>query len=177
MKSKPLPPLEELKEFLDYNPDTGVITWIKNRSGVKLGQVAGTINTLGYVIILFTPYRSKLKHSEKFILAHRVAYYMYYGVDPLEKMIDHIDGNRSNNKINNLRLATNQQNLFNQGLSKNNTSGIKGVSWSNEKQKWVAQIFLNGRNIILGRYTHKEDAIKTRKEAEINYHGKFRKQD
>ena len=99
MKAKPLPPLEELKEFLDYNPDTGIFTWIKkpNRR-IKVGQVAGKMSTKGYVQIGF---------KGIYYFAHRLAYYMYHGVDPLENLVDHKHNPTSNNKIDNLRLASN----------------------------------------------------------------------
>ena len=77
MKAKPLPPLEELKEFLDYNPDTGLITWIKRRQSIKVGQVAGRMTKNGYVRVTF-------KGID--YLAHRLAYYMHHGIDPLENL-------------------------------------------------------------------------------------------
>lgn len=168
MKYTPLPPLEELKEFLDYNPDTGIFTWIKPRSGSRLNQVAGNLH-LGYIRITF-----KYEHYR----AHRLAYYMYYGIDPLEKLIDHIDGDKSNNKIKNLRLATKSQNNMNRiSLGINNTSGISGVSWHKNNKNWRARIQLNGVAKHLGCFTNKEDAIKARKEAEIKYFGDFRSKD
>jgi hypothetical protein len=146
MKYRPMPPLEELKEFLDYNPDTGIFTWIKKSSiPVKVGQVAGRANGNGYV-------RIKFKGRDYF--AHRLAYYMYHGVDPLEKCIDHIDGDKANNKIDNLRLAS--------------------VSWHKSSKKWRAYIMINGESKHLGLFTNKEDAIKARREAKIKYIGDFR---
>ena len=162
MKAKPLPPLEELKEFLDYNPDTGIITWKKARRGIRVGQVAGGSDLLGYFVILFNYKQYK---------AHRLAYYMYHGIDPLEKLVDHIDGNPLNNKIDNLRLATNEENQRNRSISKNNTSGTTGVTWIKECQRWRAHI----KKINLGHFINKEDAIQTRIEAEKKYFGEFRR--
>ena len=167
MKAKPLPPLEELKEFLDYNPDTGIFTWIKkpNRR-VKVGQVAGTMTSKGYVRIQFKGIR---------YLAHRLAYYMYHGVDPLENLVDHKYGDKSNNKIKDLKLATHAQNCINRfNLNRNNTSGVLGVSWCKFRKKWRVQIMVNGKKKHLGYFINKEDAIKARKEAEIKYIGDFR---
>jgi len=172
MKAKPLPPLEELKEFLGYNPDTGIFTWIKPRSG-RCNHVAGSLRTTGitkgYIYIKFknTVYR-----------ANRLAYYMHHGKDPLEKLVDHIDGDKSNNKINNLRLATKSQNAMNRvNLASNNTSGIKGVHWCNRASKWVASIKVNAVQKFLGYFINKEDAIKARKEYEIKYFGEFRRRE
>ena len=166
MRHNPLPPLEELKEFLDYNPDTGLITWIKPRQKVKVGNVAGRTVSDGYIQIIF-------KH--RCYLAHRLAYYMYHGVDPLEKLVDHIDGDQSNNKIKNLRLASNAQNCSNRvNLNSNNNSGVIGVCWDKIVKKWRAHIMINGKQKYLGYFINKEDAIKARKEAEIKYFGEFR---
>jgi hypothetical protein len=167
MKYRPMPPLEELKEFLDYNPDTGIFTWIKKpNKRIKVGQVAGRASGNGYV-------RIKFKHIDYF--AHRLAYYMYHGVDPLEKCIDHIDGDKANNKIDNLRLASFFQNQMNRvNLNRNNTSGVIGVSWHKSSKKWRAYIMINGEPKHLGLFTNKEDAIKARREAKIKYIGDFR---
>jgi hypothetical protein len=167
MKYRPMPPLEEFKEFLDYNPDTGIFTWIKkpNRR-IKVGQVAGKANGNGYMRITF-------KTIDYF--AHRLAYYMYHGVDPLGKCIDHIDGDKANNKIDNLRLASNVQNGMNRvNLPSNNTSGVRGVCWHKRLKKWQVQIIVNKVYKYLGLFTNKEDAIKVRREAEIKYFGDFR---
>ena len=135
MRYKPLPPLEELKEFLDYNPDTGIFIWKKQvAQNIKVGQEAGAMNSNGYIQIRFknSPY-----------LAHRLAYYMYYGIHPLEKLVDHIDGDKTNNKIDNLRLATNSQNGMNRvSLAINNTSGATGVVWNKTKKSGQLELRL-----------------------------------
>jgi len=175
MKSKPLPPLEELKEFLDYNPDTGIFTWKKqicNR--IKVGQITGYTNSRGYKTIFF--------NCENWQL-HRIAYYMYYGVDPLENEVDHQNGNRLDNTIKNLRLATLSLNRKNRKLNKNNTSGKTGVVWVGKPSKgrpyWKCDIGVNGKRIHLGCFEkdEKDKAIQARIEAEIKYFGEFRRQD
>ena len=163
-----MPPLEELKEFLDYNPDTGIFTWIKKPcKKINVGQQAGTINNKGYIQITFRGF---------LYLAHRLAYYMYHGVDPLENLVDHKYGDKSNNKIKDLRLANNSQNGANHiKLRSDNTSGVTGVYWCKTRKKWVAAIKVNGKRKQLGGYfINKEDAIKARKEGEIKYFGDFR---
>jgi|TARA_R110002020_G_scaffold425568_1_gene635007 hypothetical protein len=168
MKHKPLPPLEELKEFLHYNPDTGVITWIKKPSNrVKVGQVAGVMNSGTYYI--------QIRFKGISYLAHRLAYYMHHGVDPLENLVDHKYGDRSNNRIKDLRLASNAQNCINRvNLNRNNTSGAIGLYWDKNAKKWRVQIMVNGKRKHLGYFINKEDAIKARKEAEIKYIGEFK---
>jgi hypothetical protein len=167
MKFNPLPPLEELKESLDYNPDTGIFIWKKQIANtIKVGQVAGSMSSKGYIIVTF----KRIKY-----LANRLAYYMYHGVDPLEKMVDHKNDPTTNNKIDNLRLASNAQNQMNRvNLPSNNTSGVIGVYWDKFYKKWRAVIMINGKGKHLGYFINKEDAIKARKEGEIKYHGDFR---
>lgn len=89
------------------------------------------------------------------------------------KKYDHIDRNELNNRKNNLRICTHQENCFNKSLPSNNTSGVIGVVWDKERKKWAAQIGLNEKCIHLGRYDNKESAIKARLEAEIQYYGEF----
>jgi len=167
-KNLPLPPLEELKEFLDYNPDTGVIIWKKQSSNIEIGQEAGSVNGKGYRIIHF---------KNKYYLAHRLAYYMYHGIDPLKQLLDHENLNKQDNCIKNLRLATWPENGRNRGPNKNNTSGVTGVYWHKASQKWLSQIMVNGKTKYLGVYINKEDADQARKEGEKKYFGKFRRKD
>ena len=171
MIAKPLPPLEELKEFLDYNPDTGIFTWKKKVAlNIKVGQKAGVMNSWTcYIQIRFKGIGYK---------AHRLAYYMYHGVDPLENFVDHEYGDRRNNKIKDLRLASNAQNQMNHiKLRSDNTSGVIGVSWAKDRKKWGANIQKNGVQKNLGYFTNKEDAIQARKEGEKKYFGRFRSKD
>ena len=89
------------------------------------------------------------------------------------KLYDHIDRNPLNNQKNNLRPATSSENSRNSSLSRRNTSGIIGVSWVKDRNKWVAQVSINNKNSNLGRFINKEDAIKARLAAELKYYGEF----
>ena len=167
MKYRPMPPLEELKEFLEYNPDTGIFTWIKKLcKKIKVGQVAGKTTPKGYIAICF---------KRDVYFAHRLAYYMYHGVDPLENLVDHEHKPNSNNEIKNLRLASKSQNGTNRvNLNRNNTSGVIGVYWNKKAKKWYSKIYYHSSQKHLGYFINKEDAIKARREAEIKYFGDFR---
>ena len=91
-----------------------------------------------------------------------------------KKYVDHINHDTYDNRKYNLRVCTNSQNNMNRGLQSNNKSGITGVCWNKNKNKWEAQIYLNGKHIHLGLYIKKEDAIDARKKAEKEYFGEYR---
>ena len=88
---------------------------------------------------------------------------------------DHIHGakSRNDNRKENLRIATQSQNLMNTQLRKNNTSGVKGVHWRKDIEKWAATIWINKKFIALGCYEKFEDAVKARREAEEKYFGEY----
>jgi hypothetical protein len=92
---------------------------------------------------------------------------------PKEFDVDHADGNGLNNQRSNLRVCTRSQNLANQQLAKHNKSGTKGVCWSKENNKWIAQLQLHGKRIYLGRFFDKNEAIKAHKEGMRRYFGEF----
>lgn len=104
--------------------------------------------------------------------AHRLVWLFHHGKMGPEH-IDHIDGKKWNNKIENLRLCTPQQNACNRGKPENNASGFKGVFWSERYQKWVASITAKGKVYHLGRYQTPEDAHKAYREAATKHHGEF----
>ena len=79
-----------------------------------------------------------------------------------KKLVDHIDNNETNNKLINLRWATTSENAQNAKLSTKNTSGTKGVHYVKKTNKWVAQIMINGKQIDLGSFMKKEDAVTIR---------------
>ncbi len=130
-----MPP--EIKEYLKYQPNTGELIWIKQPSrGAKVGDIAGTLNKQGYISITF---RSKQYRS------HRLAYFLHYGVDPNDKEVDHINGDRSDNRISNLRLANRSQNGSNQ-------SQAKGIRYRKAEGKWLAKVVHKGIEYHLGLF-------------------------
>lgn len=142
----------ELKEYLNYDENTGIFTWkVSPSCAVKAGMIAGGTRKDRY---------THIKILGRFYLAHRLAWLYMYGHHP-EKHIDHINGIRADNRISNLRLCTfsqNQQNLSK--LRDNNTSGLLGVSYYKITNKWKAQICLNKKYIFLGYFDDKESAYK-----------------
>jgi len=152
---------KRLKEILNYDSDTGIfIRKIKTATNTNIGDVAGHINNKdGYV---------RIKIDKKLYRAHRLAWFYVYGYFP-ENDIDHIDRDRSNNRIKNLREVSNSCNIRNTGQFKHNTSGVKGISWNKQHNKWQAQIMNNKKAINLGVFDNFNDAVKARWEAEKLY--------
>lgn len=161
--------VEKLKEMLGYDCDTGIFTRLKQDNGRKrfVGKPAGTKTPYGHLVIRIDGGRC---------MAHRLAWLYVYGVFP-KGNIDHINGDPSDNRISNLRDVSQAENLKNQRMRGDNTSGVLGVCWDKSRNKWKAQINVDGKNKGLGRYDSKDDAIKARMEADVKYryhenHGK-----
>ena len=107
----------------------------------------------------------------KKLLAHRII--MDVGDYDGDNQIDHINGNRLDNRKNNLRIVTSQQNSMNAAVRSDNTSGATGVFWYKTRSKWRVQIVINGKAIHLGYFNNFEDAVKARKDAEEKYFGEY----
>lgn len=149
---------KRLKEVLDYNPKTGIFTWIVDRTKTaKTGVVAGSNNN-GYIQISV----DGILHR-----AHRLVWLYTHGYLP-ENEVDHINRNRSDNRITNLRHVSRKCNSHNCKVSDKNSSGVAGISWDNKNKKWVAQIY-SGKQYNLGRFKEKLDAVFARWKAEIKY--------
>ena len=155
--------MPNFSEVLHYDPETGIFRWKIRRRGIKYHQPAGAPHNMGYRQIMV---------DKQNYLAHRLAWFMYYGEWPL-RLIDHINGNKTDNRISNLRLADHSQNAASRPLGKTNTSGIKGVSWNAAKRKWQASISVNNRTIYLGRFDEIEDAAQAYKRAALSRQGEF----
>lgn len=159
--------MDPIRDSLDYDPETGLFIWTAVRRGVKRGQIAGSRHSSGYISIMI---------EKKNYLAHRLAWYFVYGVLP-KSFVDHIDRNKTNNRIANLRLASSAQNLSNKPKSASNTSGVKGVSWDLHKKRWVAAISVGNKSIFLGRFYCKHAARHAYCAAARRYYGEFAYQD
>lgn len=155
-----LPSINLLKIMLDYDPMTGVMTW---KMGQRKGRRAGDCAKNGRRRILIGPFEK--------IAAARIAWAMYYGEWPAG-IVDHKDRNPGNDRTTNLRDTNQTVNLMNRGLASNNTSGVKGVVWDKNRQKWFARISATGTTLNLGRYDDMQDAIAARRKAEAHYWGR-----
>jgi hypothetical protein len=153
----------ELMRLFEYDPDSGVFIRKTTVKRHKQGTIAGCKKYRNDI-----PIDISITIHGKDYKAHRLAYLYMTGNWP-ENEIDHIDQNAFNNAWSNLRDVTRSENHRNQRLSKNNTSGVCGVSFDYNIKKWSAYIKVDNINIFLGHAAFKKDAIKIRKDAEEKY--------
>ncbi len=148
---------EKLRELLNYDPDTGIFTWkVSTSNRVKVGDAAGSLDGGGY---------QQISVQSRLYKAHRLAWLHMHGTWP-KLDIDHINRNRSDNRITNLRDVSHKQNHQNRS---DNASGHPGVSWHKLTSRWQVKIMHNYKQIHLGCFSILEEAIAARKAAEKLY--------
>ena len=153
----------EAIRLFDYNQETGIVTRNVSigRNGKK-GRVVGCINGRGYL---------RVSHDYRSYLLHRVIWLISHGEFP-KGQIDHINQDKLDNRLSNLRDVSNIENCRNKGISRKNTSGFTGVYFDKTISRWNAAINTGvpgGRQIILGKFINKEEAIEARRLGEIKY--------
>ena len=172
--------LAELKEILNYDEETGIFTWL-NRPTTHFsssrradymnkryaGKQAGKINAHGY---------REIKVFGRYYRAHRLAWLYVTGSIP-DGDIDHINHNKTDNRIQNLRVVSSNENSKNRPAQSNNSSGCTGVYFDKKSGLWISRIWVRKKQIRLGCYKSKESAIERRKSAEAEFgfhknHGK-----
>lgn len=156
----------DLLKHLNYCPTSGKLTWAIDVGKAKAGEEVGYVSADGY--------RYFGLHG-KVLKAHRAIYLMMTGTLP--DYVDHENHIRTDNRWRNLKDSSITNNNRNCTLQKNNKSGVVGVSWSEQRRKWVAMIWDKSKAIPLGRFAKLEDAIAARKQGELLYgyhpnHGK-----
>ena len=157
---KPLPSAETLRQLLDYNPETGVVSWrVAPSRNVRVGDPVESRNG-NYKCITINKRSYKL---------HRVIWKLVYGEDPMDAVIDHVDRDPLNNKLSNLRLLSHSENNHNEKVRSTNTSGTPGVYWDRDKRRWRAFIGVGGRRLNLGRFKDFNEAARARTKAEEVY--------
>jgi hypothetical protein len=149
----------KLNSLFEYR--NGELYWKIRQGRSWPGRLAGT-NHKGY---------RRISIDHKLYLVHRLIFLYHHGWTPAE--IDHIDGNSSNSRIENLRAATPIQNNANRGLRINNTSGVKGVCWRKDTKQWFVQVSVNGKYVVRKYIKDLELAELVAIEARNKYHGEF----
>jgi hypothetical protein len=152
---------DRFNEVFEYRD--GVLHWKVTLSNVaQAGKVAGckSTNTYGSVMVDGTAH-----------CIHRVIFCMHHGYMP--EQVDHIDGNRKNNAIENLRPATNALNCLNKGAQSNNKLGVKNVCWSKQNKKWFVQVSVKGKRVVSKFFDDLDLADLVATMAREKYHGAF----
>lgn len=162
---KPLPDVDLLKYLFRLDHETGVLVRNVTRApNAQKGDIVGSVDGKGYLHVNI---------CGRFYRVHRIIFLLHYGYEP-PAHIDHIDGDRSNNRPENLRPATDQQNAGNVlRMFKHNTSGYRGVSLNTRSQKWHAQIKIFGKQTYLGRFDTQEEAAAAYAKAAEDHFGSF----
>lgn len=154
------PSKDELLNIFEYV--NGSLYWKNSKKGVKKNKLAGHLDKAGYIRVAYK--------GRKF-LVHRLIYAMHNGSVP--KFLDHINCNRNDNRIENLRPATHEQNLQNQLTPKNSTSKVKGVNWNKNINKWLVRLCVNKKRIFCGYFDNFDDAVEVAKNKRIQEHKEF----
>ncbi|VTP12681.1 AP2 domain protein [Phytobacter ursingii] len=167
--------IEYLKEALEYTPESGLLRWKerpKNHfttenswratNAAYAGKLAGSRDYDGYF---------RIGIAGRLYRAHRVAWALHYGKWP-EHEIDHISGDRADNRIKNLRSVTSDINSKNVRIYSTNKTGASGVGWYKSRNKWRAKINVSGKVKHIGYFDDFNEAVKARKDAEkeLQYH-------
>ena len=150
----------KLHTLFEYR--NGKLYWKVSRQAIQIGAEAGCMRSTGYVIITI---------AQKYYQAHRLIFLMHHGYLP--EMVDHVDGNPSNNDILNLRASDRHTNQYNSKVSDRNTSGVKNVCWHKTKQRWMVKIKAHGKIHNLGYYKDLESAKLKAQEARSLLHKEF----
>ncbi len=160
-----------LKQFVEYDPETGIFTWKPREVNSKADKIWNTrfsgkeAGTKGSKYVTIAIYEEEFR-------AHRLAYLYMNGVWP-SQLIDHINGDPRDNRWENLRIASKSQNAANAGLWGHNRSGVKGVSWCKCTNRWRAIIRFKGKNYRLGRFDSKEEAGEAYRAAADRFFGEY----
>jgi hypothetical protein len=163
MAIKSLPSRELVRQLLDYNAETGSLTWFPRSSAYwndrHAGKPAGCLKSKGYIIVRIggTDFR-----------AHRLVWLYVYG-EPVPDIIDHVDRNPRNNRIDNLRPATKAQNAAN--TTRKSATGIVGVDLSDGRYR--VRVGSGGRQVYIGQFGTLDEATKARFDAATLLHGEF----
>jgi hypothetical protein len=166
LRKQPLPSIKWLRENLGYDKDTGEVWWAKAAQGRRLGRSAGSIRSYHRLEKRWV-IRLSVGGRRVNLYRSRVAFALMEGRWP--DCIDHVNGDKLDDRWENLREVTNAENLRNLPKYRNNTSGSVGVYWCADRSKWRVRIKVLGAFLSLGYYADFDSAVQVRKSAELKY--------
>jgi len=174
MRINQLPPIEYLRECFDYDGETGALYWrsrplrhfataSKHKRFLTLsaGKEIRTLDGSGYKVVRLTH-----EGAHRSYRVHRICYAIAHGSDT-QKIIDHINGNRQDNRIANLRAVDFSCNVRNQNTPKR--KGLRGAHWDKAKRKWLAQMKVNYKTVYIGRFDTEQKAHEAYMAARAQY--------
>lgn len=163
--------VDYIRNNMRYNPETGILTWAKRKAGRALGREIGSFDKDGYLVARRKVLYDGKPHYERYCV-HRIAWIWAYGSEPVDQL-DHINGDKSDNRLVNLREANTPENMRNVGKQSHNTSGLKGVSWHKLRRKWRADIKVSQQQVFLGLFDCPAAASFAYQVAADTHHGEF----
>ncbi len=167
---------EYLSECFSYDKKTGFLHWkVRPVGHFKNERAMNAINSKMAGRLAQSSLNGRyhlVAVNSKFYLCHRIVWFLHHGAWPDED-IDHINGNKVDNRIENLRPVSRSQNMSNVGMQKNNKSGFIGVFWETRAGKWKAVVAKNKKNISLGLFECPVEAAIAYNEAALKYHGSY----
>lgn len=152
---------EQLKELVEYK-EGFLIAKVKWADKIVVGNIVGTKNKDGYL---------QVSIQKKKYYVHRLIFLYHFGFLP--ESVDHIDGDKNNNRIENLRAASLHQNNYNVKTPKSNKSGVKNVHWNKKNNNWNVTLAANNKSMYFGSFDDLELAALVAEEARNLYHGKY----
>ena len=169
MKINALPPIDYLAQCFEYDSESGLLWWryrpeyhfttkSKHKRFITLsaGTEAGTVDRQGYKVVRLT-----YQGEHRSYRVHRICHALTYG--DTEQVVDHINGDRQDNRISNLRAVTFSENVANQTAPQK--QGLKGACWDKQKRKWLASMKRDYKTIYIGRFDTEQEAHDAYKKA------------
>lgn len=153
---------EQVREWFDYDPSGKLLWKVKASRKTLVGSPAGSKGTNGYTNVV-------VRHQQAYL--HRLIWLWHYGTVP--KVLDHIDGDPTNNRVENLRPATQQQNTFNSSTKRKNSELPRNVFWDKSKSKWTVALSRGGKTLLRKRFDDLELAELVAYEARLKFFGEF----
>lgn len=153
---------EEVKNLFDYQDSGNLIRRFSVNSRAIKGQEIGSVGVRGYR-------RVSIDYTRFFL--HRLIFLWHHGY--MSNEIDHINGDKTDNRIENLRSCTRSQNSCNKKIRRDNNTGVKGISWHKRSQKFIARVCYNGKRTHIGYFDDIEEARKSVQKCRDELHGIF----